>query len=143
ARYADRWDAGFLTPEAYRERAAQLDQLLHKAGRMPGDVMRGVTVPVFCGRDSAELEQRVQGLRRWGQFATMPLDQLLEEVRAGLSAITGTPEQVAAQLRAYVAAGVDELVIQWCDADDLEGLQFLAEQVLPSLAAPGHQLDQL
>ncbi len=141
ARYADRWDAGFLTPEAYRERAAQLDQLLFKAGRMPGDVTRGVTVPVFCGRDSVELEQRVQGARRLSQFATMPLDQLLEEVRAGLSAITGTPEQVAAQLRAYVAAGVDELVIQWCDADDLDGLQFLSEQVLPSLAAPAHKSD--
>lgn len=131
ARYADRWDAGFLTPQVYRERAAQLDQLLRQAGRTPRDVTRGVTVPVFCGCDSVELERRVQGLRRLSEFATMPLDQLLEGVHTSLAAITGTSDQVVAQLRAYVAAGVDELVIQWCDADDLEGLKFLAEHVLP------------
>jgi alkanesulfonate monooxygenase SsuD/methylene tetrahydromethanopterin reductase-like flavin-dependent oxidoreductase (luciferase family) len=69
------------------------------------------------------------------QFSAMPLGQLLEQSSAGRAAITGTPDEVIAQLRTYIAAGVDELVIQWFDPADVEGLQFLAEEVLPPLAA--------
>ena len=43
----------------------------------------------------------------------MPLDKVLDELRAMLSAIVGPPETVVAQIRAYAEAGVDELVIQW------------------------------
>src|SRR2546428_14005121 len=37
ARYADIWNANFITPGAFQERSAMLDQLLHAAGRNPGD----------------------------------------------------------------------------------------------------------
>jgi alkanesulfonate monooxygenase SsuD/methylene tetrahydromethanopterin reductase-like flavin-dependent oxidoreductase (luciferase family) len=133
ARYANRWDAGFLTPDGYHERAAHLDALLQQAGRKPGDLIRSVTVPVFCGNSDAELQQRLQAFRRWGSFAHTPLPQLLEQAHAGLAACIGTPDQVAAQLRRYIDVGIDELVVQWFDADDMEGLQIVAEQVLPQL----------
>lgn len=134
ARYADRWDAGFLTPEQYRERAAQLDQLLKQAGRAPVDVTRSVTVPVFCGRNDAEFEQRIIGVRKMGGFSSLPLEQVLEQVHAGWAAICGTPAQVVAGIQAYRDAGVNELVIQWSAADDIEGLQLLASDVLPQIA---------
>src|SRR5918998_2204985 len=63
ARYADIWNAGFLTPDMFRERSALLDQLLQGLGRQPGDVKRSVTVPVFCGQSMAELERRTRGFR--------------------------------------------------------------------------------
>lgn len=134
ARYADRWDAGFLTPEQYCERASQLDQLLTHVGRYPSDVRRSVTVPVFCWRTQAELEQRAIGIRRIGAFSSMPLEQVLEQAHADLAAISGTPAQVVAGIQAYQDAGVDELVIQWPAVDDIEGLQILASDVLPQLA---------
>jgi alkanesulfonate monooxygenase SsuD/methylene tetrahydromethanopterin reductase-like flavin-dependent oxidoreductase (luciferase family) len=115
------------------KRLVALDQLLQQAGRAPGDVWRSVTIPIFCGRSDAELERRVSGFRRWGGLASMTLDQVLGIARADLSAITGTPQEAATQLRAYIAAGVDELVIQWPAADDVEGLQIIAEEVLPLL----------
>jgi hypothetical protein len=37
------------------------------------------------------------------------------------------------ELRAYADVGVEELIIQWFGMDDLEGLQLLAEQVLPQI----------
>src|SRR5579863_6763508 len=40
ARYADIWNGVFLSPEAFRERSATLDQLLIDAGRNLGDVRR-------------------------------------------------------------------------------------------------------
>jgi alkanesulfonate monooxygenase SsuD/methylene tetrahydromethanopterin reductase-like flavin-dependent oxidoreductase (luciferase family) len=134
ARYADIWDAGFLAHDVFRERSALLDQLLQATGRKPGDVKRSVTVPVFCGQNMAELERRTRGFRRWSPFADMPLDQLLDQLAAMLSAIVGTPETVVAQIRAYAEAGVDELVIQWFGVDDIDGLNVLANEVLPHFA---------
>jgi alkanesulfonate monooxygenase SsuD/methylene tetrahydromethanopterin reductase-like flavin-dependent oxidoreductase (luciferase family) len=132
AHYAHIWNATRLTADTFRERSARLDTLLHEVGRQPGDVKRTFTVPVFCGRDANELERRVRGLRRWGAFASLPLDELFDALR-GWPAIVGTPEEVVAQMQAYAAVGVEELMVQWVDMDDIEGLQLLAEQVLPRL----------
>src|SRR6266516_3474893 len=41
-RYADMWNANFLSPGAFRERSATLDQLLRASGRNPSDVKRTV-----------------------------------------------------------------------------------------------------
>jgi alkanesulfonate monooxygenase SsuD/methylene tetrahydromethanopterin reductase-like flavin-dependent oxidoreductase (luciferase family) len=57
ARYGDNWNPKLLTPEAYRERAALLDDLLRAEGRQPRDVRRTMNVRVLCGRSPAELER--------------------------------------------------------------------------------------
>ena len=134
ARYADIWNGQSLSPEGVRERAALLDGLLHAAGRRPGDVRRSLTTPVVCGRTPAELERRLRGARRLAGWATLPLDQLLETMRTGQEAIIGTPEEVVAQLRAYAEAGITELAVRWFDAEDIEGIEILAHEVMPRLA---------
>jgi alkanesulfonate monooxygenase SsuD/methylene tetrahydromethanopterin reductase-like flavin-dependent oxidoreductase (luciferase family) len=131
ARYADVWSAQQLTPEQLRERSAMLDRLLGEAGRHPGDVRRVLNAPVVCGRTPAELEARVQGFRRFGPAAEQPLEQLLAMLREVFVPLVGTPEEVAAQLRAYGDAGVAEVSLQWFDAADVEGLEVLAREVLP------------
>ena len=40
------------------------------------------------------------------------------------------------QIRAYDAAGMDELMVDWFDCDDLEGLHVLADEILPEFARP-------
>jgi len=39
------------------------------------------------------------------------------------------------QIAAYTAVGVEELMLQWFDLDDIGGLHALAETVLPHLPA--------
>jgi F420-dependent oxidoreductase-like protein len=134
ARYADIWNAQLVTPEELRRRSATLDALLLANGRQPGDVRRTLTTPIFCGRTPAELEDRLRGVRRLGEFADLPLDALLANVREWFTPIIGTPDEVVAQLRAYEAAGIDEVAAQWFDADDIEGLEVLATDVLPRLS---------
>jgi alkanesulfonate monooxygenase SsuD/methylene tetrahydromethanopterin reductase-like flavin-dependent oxidoreductase (luciferase family) len=133
ARYADVWNAQLVSPEQLRERMALLDDLILAAGRQPGDIRRTLSVPVLCGRTPAELEDRVRGWRRYSIFADLPLDGVLDWCRQW-PAIVGTPEEVVAQLRAYAAAGITELVVHWFGVDDLEGLEVLAGEVLPFLA---------
>ena len=42
----------------------------------------------------------------------------------------GTPAEVQAQIAAYGEAGVEELMLQWLDLDDLDGLEAFAAAVL-------------
>jgi alkanesulfonate monooxygenase SsuD/methylene tetrahydromethanopterin reductase-like flavin-dependent oxidoreductase (luciferase family) len=67
-------------------------------------------------------------------MGSLPLDQLTAALRARLAAIIGTPEEVVAHLRACAEAGIAELSVQWFDAEDIEGIEILAHEVMPRLA---------
>jgi alkanesulfonate monooxygenase SsuD/methylene tetrahydromethanopterin reductase-like flavin-dependent oxidoreductase (luciferase family) len=70
------------------------------------------------GRSPAELERKLAGRNRTAA----------ELHERGLA--VGTGEQIAAQLDAWAAAGVQRIMLQWLDLDDLDGLAALAAAVL-------------
>jgi alkanesulfonate monooxygenase SsuD/methylene tetrahydromethanopterin reductase-like flavin-dependent oxidoreductase (luciferase family) len=41
--------------------------------------------------------------------------------------IVGTPDQAAAQLEAWSALGVERVMLQWYNLDDVDGLALLAQ----------------
>ena len=63
----------------------------------------------------------------------MPLEEALETLRTEWGAIAGSPEIAIEQIRAYEQAGVEELMLQWLDANDVEGAEAFAKDVLSSL----------
>jgi F420-dependent oxidoreductase-like protein len=131
-RHADIWNAFWITPEAFQERSAVLDDMLRAAGRPPRAVSRTVTLFGVCGRSSAELERRVTWYRRWQPAdAAKPLDALLDVLRTDFRALVGTPGAIVEQISAYAAAGVEEVVFHHCDPDDRDSLRLLAKEVLP------------
>jgi F420-dependent oxidoreductase-like protein len=130
ARYADVWNATFIGPDAFRERTQLLDELLQKAGRKPDSVRRTLMLPLFFGRDRAELERRVSGWRDMLGDASRSLDAALAAMRAR-NAIAGTPDSAIEQIKTYERAGAQELMLQWFDLDDIDGLRGFAESVLP------------
>jgi alkanesulfonate monooxygenase SsuD/methylene tetrahydromethanopterin reductase-like flavin-dependent oxidoreductase (luciferase family) len=136
ARYANIWNVTRLTPDEFGALSAKLDELVRAAGREPKAIKRTLMIPILCGRDRAELERRVQRFRQlFADRADMPLDALLDNMRAFFTnMIVGTPEEVTDKIQVYADAGVDELIIQWIGVEDLEGLQVLAERVLPHVA---------
>jgi alkanesulfonate monooxygenase SsuD/methylene tetrahydromethanopterin reductase-like flavin-dependent oxidoreductase (luciferase family) len=131
ARYADAWNTGGgAGPAAYRETSTLLDELIVKAGRQPRDVRRTLMQPIFCYRNEAELGPRLR--YQAAQNPGVSPAALLDQIRArspGL--IAGGPAQVIEQIQAFAAAGVEEIMIQRMDLDDIEGLQIIAEEVLP------------
>ena len=88
-----------------------------------------------CGRTPDEFDRRLRGQRRHAPFAALPRDRLPEELWTDWSAILGTPEEVVSQIRAYEAAGIAELSVQWPGVDDIKGLEVLAAEALPHLTA--------
>lgn len=136
-RYATMWNVAYLPPDAFRERAATLDTLLQAAGRKPSDVKKSVMLTLFYGRTMEEVDKRLSFRHQEPKLADKPLDAVIEEMFTSGRAIVGTPDQIVQQVQAYANAGVDELMLQWFDLDDIEGLRSFAENVLPRAALYG------
>ncbi len=130
ARYADTWNANFITPGAFHERSATLDQLLYTARRNPGDVRRTVMLGLLFGRDMNDLERR---LRETQGYAGQSLDSVMEALKASGRALAGTPDMIIEQIHAYENAGAGEVMLQWLDLNDISGLRVFAASVLPHL----------
>lgn len=132
ARYADIWNAVATTPAAFHDLSSQLDALLLKAGRQPGDVKRTLMVSLFFGRDVQELERKYSGwLQQQPGLEGKSVVEAIKTLQTGRGLLIGTPEMLIEQINAYSNAGVEELMLQWFDMDDIEGLQAFAETVLP------------
>lgn len=132
ARYADVWNGTFQTPAEYRGLNARLDTLLQKAGRQPGDVRRTMMTGMFFSKDRASLERRVKEFQERPELANLTFEEALQALQERM--LIGTPDQLVGQAKAYAAAGVEELMLQWFDMDDIEGLKDFAASVLPQLA---------
>ncbi len=129
ARYADVWNGVFLGAEEFRARSTALDELLLPAGRQPSDVRRTLMTGIFFGRDLPALDHQLESERKFRpEYASTPRDELIAIMRQR-NVIVGTPEMIAGQIAAYTQAGAEEVMLQWLDHDDIEGLQGLAEVV--------------
>ena len=83
------------------------------------------------GRDLAELDRRLSWRHNNPQFAGKSLEAVVETLQSSWQAIVGTPDMVIQQIHTYEQAGVEELMLQWFDLDDIDGLRAFAATVLP------------
>ncbi|HMP43413.1 MAG TPA: LLM class F420-dependent oxidoreductase, partial [Roseiflexaceae bacterium] len=127
----DIWNGVFLSPTQFAERTQELDRLLSAAGRKAEDVRRTLMTGIFFGTNEADLARRLA----WRNGAAGSVAEQVAALRADGRTIVGTPEACAEQIRAYAAVGVQEIFLQWLDLDDLSGLEQIAGQVFPLLAA--------
>ncbi len=119
ARYADEWNAVFVVPERYQELSTQLSRLAEGEKRDPASIRRTLMHRVTIGATTAEVGQKT---------ANLDVDDLLKR-----GALVGTPDQIVEAIKAFEAAGVERLMAQWIDMDDIDGLQLMAEEVLPKI----------
>lgn len=134
AKYADVWNGVHLSPAEFQERSNLLDTYLTAEGRDPAAVKRSLATPGFIGTTPAELEASLTTLRRWeDEYQSLSVDELAARLRAN-HMVGGYPEEIMAQVRAYAAAGVQELVLQWVNPADVAGLYTLAREILTQAA---------
>lgn len=119
AKYAQEWNAVFIPAARIAELNAQLDRLLEENGRRHDDVRRSLMTEVVFGRDEAEVQRKLQGR------------DPAEVSQRGI--ITGTPTGIVEQLGNLSEVGVQRVMLQWLDLDDLDGLEAFASAVLPQL----------
>ncbi len=117
ARYADEWNGVYIPATKFAQLCARLDTLLQEHGRQPGDVRRSLMTGLVFGRDEAELQDKLQGR------------EATELRERGL--VVGAPSEIVEQLGRLAEAGVQRVMLQWLDLDDLDGLEALARGILP------------
>jgi alkanesulfonate monooxygenase SsuD/methylene tetrahydromethanopterin reductase-like flavin-dependent oxidoreductase (luciferase family) len=107
ARYADGWNAAWLSPERYRQRLAVFESACQEVGRPATAIRRswfGRSICVPGAQEAAQLQGR---------------------------GLLGTPEQIAQRIQAYIDLGIDYFMLGSWDIEDLRTVELLAREVLP------------
>jgi F420-dependent oxidoreductase-like protein len=124
-RYAQEWNVTFKTPERFAALNTKLDDLLAKQGRPAAEVRRSMMTRPIYARDAAALQTRLATFNK-------PLDDLKA---AGY--LVGTGPDLVDQLGRLAEAGVQRVMLQWLDLDDLAAVEAFAQDVLPHVPAAG------
>ncbi|MEX0835417.1 MAG: TIGR03560 family F420-dependent LLM class oxidoreductase [Nitriliruptor sp.] len=122
ARWADEYNTTFPSPDAVRERKANIDRACEEAGRDP--LVFSMMTGCILGANDDEVEDRARRLMalsgRDGDAGHW-LDGLRDEW------IIGTPEQAADRLADYADAGLSRVFLQNQLHDDLEVVALIGE----------------
>ena len=118
ALYADEWNAVFLKAGAFEDLNARLDGLVREAGRAPEQVRRTLMTRVIFGRTEADVDRKLEVTSR---------HHLPEAVLAG------TTGEIVERLGRLSEAGVQRVMLQWLEVDDIDALEAMAHSVLPQL----------
>jgi F420-dependent oxidoreductase-like protein len=119
ARFADCWNGVFLTIDDWAKRNQRLDRLLAANNRAVGAVQRSLMTRAVFGRNKAEVQAKLAAN-----------ESSADELRQR-GIIVGTGPQIVDALSRLADVGVERIMLQWLDLDDLDGLEALAHAVLP------------
>ena len=124
AKWADGWNAAYVSPTAFGDLNRHLDDLCEQIGRDPAEIERSVNVLFGMGLDEADAKAaEIRTFDRWGAMT--------EHVRGG--ALLGTPEQVVEQLMAYRENGADLINIALRMPFTQEALEAYRDVVMPAV----------
>jgi F420-dependent oxidoreductase-like protein len=117
-RYASEWNCVTLLPDDFARLNTRLDEMLVQAGREPGSVRRSMMTGCVFGKDDAALDRKIHFYGK-----------TLEKVQQG-GVVAGSLSDIKEQLQALEQAGLQRIMLQWLDLDDLESLEVLAKAIL-------------
>lgn len=120
AGYADEFNVPFHSTADTQRQFERVRAACDQLGRDPAGLVLSAAVTVCCGADEAEVGRRAAAVGRD-----------VAELRA--NGASGTPAEVAEQLRSYGEAGADAVYLQVLDISDRDHLRLLAEEVVPQL----------
>ena len=117
-RYANEWNCVMLPPQDFAHLNRRLSEMLIEAGREPESVRRSMMTGCVFGKDDVTLKEKITGRGR-------TLEQLQQ---SGI--VAGSLSAVKEQLQELEQAGLERVMLQWLELDDLESLEALAKGVL-------------
>ncbi len=118
ARYASEWNANFVSVEDFTKANARLDSLLAAQGRAATSLKRSLMTGCIFASDRPRLDKKIAARGRTRE----------ELLARGM--LVGAGAEIKPQLQRLEEAGVQRVMLQWLELDDLDGLRVLAEVVL-------------
>ena len=128
AESADEWNVTRLDVEGYRAKRQVLAEHCRAVKRDPETIARSLMIPLAIGRDAAEVARRVANAR--AIFPALPDGEAAW--RAG-GFLAGSPAQVVEDLKRWDGAGLQRVLLQMLDQEDIGALELFAREVLPKV----------
>jgi alkanesulfonate monooxygenase SsuD/methylene tetrahydromethanopterin reductase-like flavin-dependent oxidoreductase (luciferase family) len=124
-RFADEYNTYGVDPVEARVRRARLDEACERGGRDPSTIPFSVMTPFLLDLDHA---------RRYVEHSPShgPAERVFEDLRH--RGLAGDPEELAAGLKEFEAAGVERVMLQHIVHDDLDVVATLGREVAPNVA---------
>ncbi len=125
AESADEWNVTRLTVDEYTAKARVLAEHCRALGRDPATIRRSLMIPVITGRTEAEVTARRERAR--AIFPRVP-----EDAAGWLAAgfLHGVVDQVRRDLTRWEAAGMQRVMLQLLDMEDLEVIGVIGRECL-------------
>ncbi|MEE2891695.1 MAG: LLM class flavin-dependent oxidoreductase [Pseudomonadota bacterium] len=128
ARFADGWNAAYVSPEEFARLGCVLDRWCETEQRDPITIRRGINLTFNLVEDAADLtRERNQMRETWGPMA--------ERIMEG--ALLCTPDGAAERLLAYAEAGATDLNVALRAPWNNEALETFLATVMPSVRSDG------
>lgn len=121
ARYADGWNAAYISPEEFRHKSQVLDQWCDKEGRDPATIDRTINVGFYMGADAKSAER----VRR---------ERLAGAPGGEVGHLVGTPAEAIERVGQYAEAGASRINIAIRPPVDWEGLEAYVKEVMPAFS---------
>jgi F420-dependent oxidoreductase-like protein len=127
AQHADEWNSHAHGVDVYRAKRVKLEEHCRAVGRSPDAIRRSLMAGLLIARDPAGVAERGRWLKEFlPSVSSVPAEQVPQQLRER-GWLVGTPEQVATQLREWDGVGIQRVMLQYFDLDDMDGLALLAE----------------
>jgi F420-dependent oxidoreductase-like protein len=117
-RYAGEWNAVYIPAGQIRELNNKLDGLLDQAGRRHASVRRSAMLGCVFGQTMNLVNDKLA-------VRNMTFNEFRQE-----GGLVGTGDQIHQQLIELQETGLQRVMLQWLDLDDLKGLESLAREIL-------------
>ena len=118
AKYADEWNALLVNKNTFLNLNARMSDLLEMENRSKDSLTRSMMTGVRFGKTQAELEKKIS-----------ESGQSIDFLR-GRGFLIGTGSEIKDQISELEKAGLQRIMLQWLDLEDLEGLALMAESIL-------------
>ena len=127
AQHADEWNSHARGVDAYRSKRSRLEEHCRAVGRDPDRITRSLMTGVLIASDPAGVAERGRWLQAFlPSAASIPATGIPAQMRER-GWLVGAPETVVEQVREWEHAGVQRLMLQYFDLDDMDGLALLGE----------------
>jgi alkanesulfonate monooxygenase SsuD/methylene tetrahydromethanopterin reductase-like flavin-dependent oxidoreductase (luciferase family) len=124
ARFADGWNAAYVSAEDFAAKSAVLDRWCTTEGRDPASIERSVNLAFHLAADEAGAAEALSDIdAQWGPQA--------ERIRRG--ALVGTPDGAVDAVMAYVEAGADLVNVALRAPFDQVALNVYVNEVVPEV----------
>lgn len=127
AEHADEWNTTRVTFDEYPAKRAVFQQHCRAVGRDPAEIRRSLMVPIVTGRSRAEVTARREKAR--AIFPRLPEDE------AGWRAagfLYGSSDEVGLDLARWSELGIQRVMLQMLDQEDLDAIELIARQIVPA-----------